>query len=1089
MRDRYDQAESRFDSTGTLERLQDALIALEQRVGPAPKAPARSSRPAVERDIAAIRARRSEVEAGLGRRPERPARDRRADALRNEIGRLRKDVSREMTASAGGFEALRDEMRGKRAAQGSASHATALRAGTAVSVEAGDLRAEIEQLKNGVAALAREDTLRDLTERWTVIEREIAALPDSLASRDDLSAVSARLEDMHDRIGDLPRTLHLDMLEEHLRALAEAVEQVALCSAVAVPAGLDDLDARLDEISRAIGAMAPVAPAGLDTGAIERVEARIAALANQIDAYAHDHPPVDYGERFEELAARIDGLRLGVAPGTVSGEAMDMLNARIDSIADSLDALARAETLGDGQARFAVSELDERLAAIDAQIRSANALAERSAEDVVRSVDDRMTEIARRIDQNEQAQQSVPSIAQLDRRLDQIAAMLASGSASAAPVDTTHLESQIADLSAALARGGSTSVDEERIWTAARTAAEEVASRMVAAGGENAMPETLEKLTGDLRTLESLARDTDSRNAETFEAIHDTLLQVVDHLASLEDKIRATPGSGAPSAPPPMRPCLRSANVRSRRRRPTAHPSSNPLPVACRLVADARSRHRRTWPNPFPTRATRFRRLSMTSRSSRAGISWRWPTSWPASGPSADTGKSDFIAAARRAAQAAAADAGAMTSGSPAPGEDGSGSIVGAISRRRKPILMAAGAILLAILAVPLVRGFIAPGNEAVVAQAPEPPAIVETLPDEDGSAEASEIAASETTPSRDVLAEADAAVEPDAAGMAAPELAAAAPDPVETPDVEDVETATVTSFDDLPGNVGSVALREAVAEGDAMALYVVGERLADAARGGDGDLSEALKWYERAAELGFAPAQYRTGNFYEKGFGAERDFSTAKTWYQLAAEQGNASAMHNLAVLFASGADGPPDFDSAARWFLRAAELGVRDSQFNLGILAAKGQGMPQDLGESYKWFALAAQSGDEDAAAKRDDIANVLRPDQLETARGATALWRAKPIDERANRVDVPEAWQTGDTVTAAAAPISDEDMRRAVANIQAILNDNGYDAGPVDGLMGRKTRDAIIAFQRDNGLPATGNVDQSLVENLLALAQTES
>ncbi|MBO6553758.1 MAG: hypothetical protein JJ926_15115 [Roseitalea sp.] len=177
MRDRYDQAESRFDSTGTLERLQDALIALEQRVGPAPKAPARSARPAVERDIAAIRARRSEVEAGLGRRPERPARDRRADALRNEIGRLRKDVSREMTASAGGFEALRDEMRGKRAAQGSASRATALRAGTTVSDEAGDLRAEIEQLKNGVAALAREDTLRDLTERWTVIEREIAALP------------------------------------------------------------------------------------------------------------------------------------------------------------------------------------------------------------------------------------------------------------------------------------------------------------------------------------------------------------------------------------------------------------------------------------------------------------------------------------------------------------------------------------------------------------------------------------------------------------------------------------------------------------------------------------------------------------------------------------------------------------------------------------------------------------------------------------------------------------------------------------------------------------------------------------------------
>lgn len=1157
MRDRYDPAQSRFDSTGTLERLQDALTALEHRVGPAAKGPARSPRPGVDRDVGAIRARQSEVEAGRSRRSERPVRDRRADAIRSEIGRLRNDISREMTASAGGFEALRDEVRGMRAAQGTPAHA--LHSGAAVPDEVGHLRTEIEQLKDGVAALAREDTLRDLTERWTVIEREIAALPGSLASRDDLTAMSVRLEDMHDTIGDLPRTLQLDMLEEHLRALAEAVEQVALRSASAAPAGLDDLDARLDEISRAIGAIAPGASAGLDASVLERVEARIAALANQIDAYAHDHPPVDYDEQFEELAARIDGLRLGVAPGTVSGEAMDMLNGRIDSIADSLDALARADTLTDDQARFAVAELDERLAAIDVQIQAANALAERSAEDVVRSVDDRMTEIARRIDQNERAQATVPSIAQLDQRLDQIAAMLASGGGSSAPVDIAHLESQIADLSAALAQGGPIPVDEERIWTAARTAAEEVANRM-GTTGETAMPETLDKLTGDLRTLEELARDADSRNTETFEAIHDTLLQVVDHLASLEEKIRATPGSEAPAAPmPDAAPMQAAAPVHIDDAPPLetvfdtadaeGHVEDAPVSPA-RAAADAALFALGERPEPAPAEPLATDRPSFFKsvadrlplgrgrkeqaptdlsgpfaddgealppvvddqpiepggdqmaladimarvRAERKGTGSVATSHGDAHGSGADTGKSDFIAAARRAAQAAAADAGTRSGGSPAPDSEGSGSIVGTLSRRRKPILMAAGAILLAILALPLVRGFIAPEPQSVAVRDVEPPAIVETMPADDGEIVEPEIATTEATPSRDVFAEADAnqtatGAEPDVAGAAVPELAADASDPVQMPDAEDVETTTAASFDDLPENVGSVALREAASGGEVMALYVVGERLADAARGGNGDLSEALKWYERAAELGFAPAQYRTGNFYEKGFGAERDFSTAKTWYQLAAEQGNASAMHNLAVLFASGADGPPDFDSAARWFLRAAELGVRDSQFNLGILAAKGQGVPQDLGESYKWFALAAQSGDEDAASKRDDIANVLRPDQLETARGATALWRAKPVDQAANRVDVPEAWQTGDTVTAAAAPISDEDMRRAVANIQAILNDNGYDAGPVDGLMGQKTRDAIIAFQRDNGLPANGNVDQSLVESLLALAQTES
>ena len=106
---------------------------------------------------------------------------------------------------------------------------------------------------------------------------------------------------------------------------------------------------------------------------------------------------------------------------------------------------------------------------------------------------------------------------------------------------------------------------------------------------------------------------------------------------------------------------------------------------------------------------------------------------------------------------------------------------------------------------------------------------------------------------------------------------------------------------------------------------------------------------------------------------------------------------MHNLAVLDAMGADGAADNDSAARWFTKAAELGVKDSQFNLGILAAKGVGMPQSLEESYKWFALVAKTGDKDAADKRDEIANSLRPEQLERARAATELWKPKPLDPK--------------------------------------------------------------------------------------------
>ncbi len=44
---------------------------------------------------------------------------------------------------------------------------------------------------------------------------------------------------------------------------------------------------------------------------------------------------------------------------------------------------------------------------------------------------------------------------------------------------------------------------------------------------------------------------------------------------------------------------------------------------------------------------------------------------------------------------------------------------------------------------------------------------------------------------------------------------------------------------------------------------------------------------------------------------------------------------------------------------------------------------------------------------------------------------------------------------------------------AQIQKFLNDLGYDAGPVDGQPGKRTRTAIEQFQRDRGFPITGKL----------------
>ena len=56
-----------------------------------------------------------------------------------------------------------------------------------------------------------------------------------------------------------------------------------------------------------------------------------------------------------------------------------------------------------------------------------------------------------------------------------------------------------------------------------------------------------------------------------------------------------------------------------------------------------------------------------------------------------------------------------------------------------------------------------------------------------------------------------------------------------------------------------------------------------------------------------------------------------------------------------------------------------------------------------------------------------------------------------------------------------------RDQVAEIQSLLNELGYDAGTVDGVLGINTRAAIAAYQRDNGYAATGRIDDSLLPAL--------
>ena len=79
-----------------------------------------------------------------------------------------------------------------------------------------------------------------------------------------------------------------------------------------------------------------------------------------------------------------------------------------------------------------------------------------------------------------------------------------------------------------------------------------------------------------------------------------------------------------------------------------------------------------------------------------------------------------------------------------------------------------------------------------------------------------------------------------------------------------------------------------------------LGEEFANGTNGHPQDDTQAVYWFRKAAEKGYAIAQYYLGTMYEKGLGGlPKDDSQAVYWYKKAGEQGNESARAALVRLF----------------------------------------------------------------------------------------------------------------------------------------------------------------------------------------------
>ena len=853
-----------------------------------------------------------------------------------------------------------------------------------------ELQRETSRLRESIGGLA---TGRDVG----ALEQAMLSLANGVERTQkpaDLAAIAAPIELIRVQVerlaDDVADNVHARVASD-VERLAARVDNALSGGA----AGFADRDAlanlfgELDEIRRLIASLAgPERIQSLAQG-VQAISAQIAQLPR---GYGADQ------SEMAELRPLLEEIRSGLKvpnAGDLASQIQAMA-AKLDALQDSADRSAPAESrailgridaLADRMERVSASpvgDLIDRLEDIGESLRKP---APQGAE--LASIQAQLRTLAEKVDRVG-ARDGSEGLDALER---QVLALTNRIDARGADPTLASLERTMSDLLSQVSALRDEAPIEAAAELAARTAVAEVVGRSHDAGA-----------IGDLRTafadLVSRHEASDQRLQSTLVGVQTALDRLVNRLGTLDGAAPRQPQAREESVEERL---LASTSMPAARTRAAKRPELPRVAVGATAPAVDPARVADELLEPGAGRPPRERAIEPSEPAEAADI------------------KTSFIAAARRAAQAAQAEVASEASlaadlrgertgiraSVAAPRAAGRASRLKAeIDRRRRPLLLGLAAIVLVLGALQVIG----------LREDPVPPApqIVEAAPPRE-------------MPAAETPAPAQATAQPSAApssSPAEPARSAAPADPQTTqaidrsgsseparPTSAKSVTPQVAGMGSLAGDLAGVPaglskLRQAALEGDGAAIYELAAREADG-RGMTRDLALAAKLYEKLAATGYAPAQYKLAGHYEKGSGVVRDLGQAKLWYGRAAEQGHARSMHNLAVLYAEnpGPSGRPDYATASSWFRRAAEFGVRDSQYNLAVLYARGMGVTQDLAQSYAWFSAAAAQGDEDAAKKRDDVGAKLPASDLAGARSIAAGFKPRKPEPAVNEPPAPK------------------------------------------------------------------------------------
>jgi TPR repeat protein len=119
----------------------------------------------------------------------------------------------------------------------------------------------------------------------------------------------------------------------------------------------------------------------------------------------------------------------------------------------------------------------------------------------------------------------------------------------------------------------------------------------------------------------------------------------------------------------------------------------------------------------------------------------------------------------------------------------------------------------------------------------------------------------------------------------------------------------------------------------------------------------DAFPLFLKSAEKGNPEAQHKLAWMYALGNGTPKDTAQALLWYLKAAQQGYAKSQYNLGMLYLEELH---DEVQSLRWLREAAEQNWPSAEYNLGVFFANGSaGLSKDKSQAKKWMERAKIHG----------------------------------------------------------------------------------------------------------------------------------